>query len=158
MRGGRETRNTVGHLSGDYQQKVGADEIVVQGRLGWAKQQQMTPTKLMTLRGMILTGGRFSPNLVRRLLQKLLITGKAETPFSFSRRLHWRDGAWHVTDEVQAEDWSRVETARIGTDQTSIYVLMSRVFHRSHLAGWLDLTDRVRNLSAGSTLRVERTL
>jgi len=158
VRQGRKVKNAVGHLVGPYHYHLGEDEIVVEGALGWAKQKQMTPLNLIILRLVMLTVGRFFPNLIRKLLQTLLITGKRPAPFRFRRQLRWQDGHWQLRDELHADSWHPVMTAGIGPDQTSIYVVMSRTFQPGQLQPWLDLTPQVRQLSAGEPLIVERTL
>lgn len=155
---GRKVKNAVGHLVDTYQVNVGEDEITIQGELGWAKQKQMTPINLLILRVVMLTGGRFFPNLIRKLLQKVLITGKKKAPFSFRRHLQWHDGKWQVRDELKATSWQDVIGVGIGGDQTSIYVVMSRTFQRGQLQPWLDLTAEVKKLPAGDLLQLERSL
>lgn len=123
-----------------------------------AKQKQMNPQNLLILRVVMLTLGRFFPNLIRKLLQKMLITGKQTAPFKFLRQVQWENGQWRVTDELQAQSWDNVESAGIGGDQTSIYVVMSRTFQRGQLQPWLDLSDRIRHLPPHSTLKLERHL
>lgn len=158
VRQGKKVKNAVGHLIGPYQVQVADDEIIIQGQLGWAKHQQMTPAKLILLRLVMLTGGRFFPNAIRKLLQKMLITGKQDTPYRFMRKFAWENGNWHVTDELKAESWENVIGAGIGGDQTSIYVVMSRTFQVGQLQTWLDLTGEVQKLTADGTLKVERIL
>lgn len=158
VREGRKVKNAVGHLVDRYQVKVDADEISIQGQLGWAKQKQMTPLNLMILRVVMLTFGRFFPNLIRKLLQKLLITGKKNAPFYFSRQLRWENGQWHITDQLRSESWQNVITAGIGSDQTSIYVVMSRTFQIGQLQPWLNLTDQVKKLPPGELLKLERKI
>lgn len=153
---GRKLKNAVAHLVSDYTVDITDDEIQIRGKLGWAKQKQMTPLNLMILRVVMLTVGRFFPNVIRSLLQKVLIVGKAEAPFEFRRSLCWQAGQWVVTDELRANDWSKVKSVAIGCDQTSIYVVMSRTYQAGQLQPWLDLTDEVRSLSAGEPLRIER--
>ena len=158
VRAGRKLKNAVGHLVDRYQVDLQADEIAIQGTLGWAKQTQMTPLKLVVLRAVMLSFGRFFPNLIRSILQKMLITGKKDAPFTFCRRLTWQDGAWRVVDELQADSWERAIAVGLGCAQTSIYVVMSRTFQRGQLQPWLDLTERVRKLKPGQPLTVERRL
>ncbi|MDB9524502.1 hypothetical protein PN498_00755 [Oscillatoria sp. CS-180] len=154
---GQKHKNAVGHLLGNYDFEIDENRIVVRGHLGWAKQTQMTPLKLLVLRFVNLTLGRFSPNLVRSLLQKVLITGKQQAPVQFLRQLDWHDGQWHVTDELKAETWDTVETIGISGHQTSIYVVVSRVFQESQLQPWIDLTNRIKRLNPGQVLTIERT-
>jgi len=59
---------------------------------------------------------------------------------------------------VSSDDWSRVTEVGIGCDQTSIYVVMSRVFQEGQLAGWRDFTELARTLRSGETLKIERAL
>ncbi len=158
VRQGRRVKNAVGHLAGDYEVEVGEDEISVRGSLGWAKQAQMTTLNLVILRLVMASLGRFFPTLVRRLLQRLLITGKQEAPFRFQRRLKWHEGRWHIKDELQAKSWDPVVAAGIGSDQTSIYVVMSRTFQAGQLQSWLELTGEIRKLSPGEPLIVERQI
>ncbi len=103
-------RNAVAHLVGDYAHEVDEGRIAVRGELGWAKQKKMTPFNLIVLRLIMLGGGKFFPNLVRKLLQKLLITGKKAAPFRFERVLTWNDGRLAVVDRVEGESWRRCET------------------------------------------------
>ncbi len=153
-----DVKNAVGHLVGRYPVEVKKDEITISGSLGWAKQTQMTPLKLMVLRVVMLTVGRFFPNLVRQLLQKVLITGKAAAPFRFERRFEWREGQWQIVDQLSAERWNAVTAAGIAADQTSIYVVMSRTYQMGQLQPWLDLTAKVQALKPGEPLVLKRSL
>lgn len=160
VRQGGKLKNAVGHLVGDYTVTVEPNEIVTRGQMGWAKQKQMTPLNLMILRVVMLSFGRFYPNLIRKLLQKVLIVGKQAAPFQFTRRLHWQaeSSIWQVTDELRAQDWQPVKSAGIGADQTSIYVVMSRTYQVGQLQDWLDLTEQIRQLKPNEPLRIERRL
>lgn len=158
VRQGSQLKNAVGHLVGDYEVSVTHDEIVIRGNLGWAKQPQMTPFKLIVLRLVMLSFGRFFPNLIRKILQQLLITGKQPTPYTFTRQLRWQEGRWHAIDELTAPTWKNVVSAQIGGDRTSIYVVMSRTFQLNQLQPWIDLTQTVQQLEDGQTLRLERWL
>ena len=155
---GGKVKNAVGHLVDNYAIEVGDDEILIQGQLGWAKQQQMTPTNLIILRVIMLTVGRFLPNLIRKLLQKMLITGKRKAPFDFQRRLCWEHDQWVVRDNLVSHFWLNVKSAGVCCNQTSIYVIMSRTFQVSQLQPWLDLTEQVKQLVPGESLKLERSL
>ncbi len=153
---GGKLKNAVGHLIGKYQVTLEEDNITVSGSLGWAKQKQMTPFNSMALRIVMLTVGRFFPNLIRKLLQKILITGKTTAPFQFRRCLFWEDDCWQVYDDLATSSWQNVQAAGIGVDQTSIYVVMSRTFQPGQLQPHYDLTDQVQQLSDGKPLIVQR--
>ena len=154
---GRRVRNAVAHLVGKYDVRMGDDEIVIRGKLGWAKSKQMTTFNLVVLRLLMLTVGRFFPDLIRRLLQKMLITGKKPAPLRFSRTLSWQEDRLRVVDELTTSSWENVRAVGIGGSQTSIYVVMSRTFQPGQLQPWLDLTQEMRELKGDEPLRVERT-
>ena len=158
VRQGRQLKNAVGHLVGPYDVQIEASEILIQGALGWAKQKQMTPLNLLILRAVMFTVGRFFPNLIRKLLQKVLITGKKPTPFRFVRQLRWEGETWRVVDELRSSSWTEVVSAGIAADQTSIYVVMSRTFQLGQLQPWIDLTAQVQGLKPGQPLQLDRTL
>ena len=155
---GGKFKTAVAHLIDEHKVDLRDDEIEVRGLLGWAKQKQMTPPRLILLRLVMLTVGRFFPNLIRRSLQRMLITGSELAPCMFHRSLKWEGDRLKVIDELRANDWSDVVAAGIGGDQTSIYVVMSRTYQPGQLQRWFDLTDEVRKLQPGEPLKVERWL
>lgn len=156
-KGGR-SMNAVGHLVGDYHVEFLADSIRVSGRLGWAKAKQMTTFNLIVLRAIMYAGGRLYPDLVRRLLQKVLITGKKMAPYEFSREIRWEGESLRVIDELSAPSWADVDAVGIGASQTSIYVVMSRTYQAGQLQPWLDLKAKTQSLQDGESLRLERVL
>lgn len=155
-RQGKARKTAVGHLVGRYETHIEADVISIAGSLGWAKQPAMTTLKLLVLRAVMLTVGRFFPNLIRKILQTLLITGKKAAPFRFQRQLSWQGDRWEIRDRLEAETWQGVERVGLGGAQTSIYVVMSRTFQVGQLQPWLDLTPQVRALQPGEPLILER--
>lgn len=155
MRDNKRMRTAVAHMQGGCEMTLEQDRITVAGSLAWAKQTAMTPFKLVVLRLIMLLGGRLFPDLVRKLLQKLLIVGREPAPARFVRTLAWKGERLKVTDEISCDDWSRVEEAAMGPDQTSIHVVMSRVFQPGQLAPW---TVPALPDAPGETLRLTRTL
>jgi hypothetical protein len=150
-------RVAVAHLMGESRVGLTADQITISGALGWAKQTQMTTRNLLILRAVMLSVGRFFPDLIRKLLQKLLITGKKPSELRFTRTLTWRHDRLTVADALSAPSWDAVRSVGIGAAQTSIYVVMSRTWQRGQLQPWLDLTAQAKALGPGEPLRVERT-
>jgi hypothetical protein len=62
-----------------------------------------------------------------------------------------------VRDEVNADDgWAKVRGAGIGGFQSSVTTVMARVFSLEQLQPWLDLSDRVAQLTPQASLIVER--
>lgn len=151
-------KNAVGHLVDDYPVRVDEDTIEINGKLGWAKRTGMNPSRLILLRIFMGTIGRFGSDLVRRALQRLLITGKRPAPIAFLRRLTWSGNAWEVHDELDTDRWDRVRAVGIGGHQTSIYVVMSRVFQEGQMQPWCDLTPLIRHLTRRGRLVVDRVL
>lgn len=153
-----EEGNAVAHFASSYDCQIDDDELVISGALGWAKQKQMMPWRMIALRITMLTFGRFFPNVMRRLLQRVLITGKKDAPFHFQRTLQWQASELRVIDELRAANWKRVRAVGIGPAQTSIHVVMSRTWQAGQMQPWLDLTAQAARLKPGETLRLERTL
>ncbi len=152
-----KSRNAVAHLVGKYEVDLEADTIRIGGDLGWAKTKGMTTFNLVVLRALMFTVGRFHPDLIRKLLQKLLITGKKPAPLTFTRLFSWEGERLKVSDELHTNRWDNVQAVGIGALQTSIYVVMSRTFQAGQLQPWLDLTPQMRQLKPGEPLLVERT-
>jgi len=155
-----DSGTAVAHLLDDYELVVEADRILVSGTMGWAKQTRMSPVKMIILRVIMLCGGRFFPNLIRSLLQKALITGKKTAPFQFQREFSWDPNAaqWQVNDKLTADSWRSARQIGIDAAQTSISVIMSRVFQRGQLQAAEDFTDRLATLKDGEPLTVQHRL
>lgn len=153
---GKQLKNAVAHLVGNYKITIEEDRIAIAGNLGWAKQKQMNSINLIILRFVMLSLGRFFPNLIRRILQQILITGKTDAPFKFDRCLSWQEDIWCITDNLTAESWENVVDVDIGCDRTSIYVVMSRTFQSGQLQPAWDLRDRLPSLNNGESLKVIR--
>ena len=114
IRQGNKLKNAVGHLVDSYQIQLEAEQITIAGNLGWAKQKQMNSLNLIVLRLVMFSFGRFFPNLIRQLLQKILITGKEDAPYHFKRCLSWQGANWQVTDRLEANSWENIVAADIG--------------------------------------------
>ena len=153
---GPSGRVAVTHLGGS-EVVVDDNGIVSSGAFAWAKVARLTPLKNVILRLIMLGLGRFFPDLVRRLLQKLLVTGKTDAPFHYRRTLRRSAEGWIVRDEITSlGGWDEVTQAGISGHQTSITTIMARVYHADQLAGFHDLTAEVKRLKSGEPLVVER--
>lgn len=150
-------RTAVAHLIDTHRVELDDDSIRISGQLAWAREKRMTTPRLILLRLFMLTLGRFHPDLVRRILQRLLITGRNPAPFHFRRTLSWREEQLHVRDELTAQSWENVRAVGIGPAQTSIYVVMSRTWQAGQLQPWQDLTEQACQLNHGEALKIERT-
>lgn len=153
---GGKKRNAVAHLIDQVNCSVKEDEIEVSGSMGWAKQTLPSPFKQLIFRIGMLTIGRFFPDLIRKILQKILITGKQAAPFRFTRTFFYESEKWIVQDKLEAKTWKNVKSAVIDSSQTSIYVVMSRTFQKGQLQPKIDLTEEVETLSDNEPLIVKR--
>jgi hypothetical protein len=153
---GKKRRVAVSPLVGSYSVDANENSHSISGKLGWAKTKGMTTFNLVALRGLMFTVGRFFPDLIRKILQKLLITGKKPAPFEFTRQISWQETQLEIVDELRAENWNDVAEVGIGPAQTSIYVVMSRTYQPGQLQPWSDLTKEARALADGAPLRLVR--
>ncbi len=151
VRDRRKPRNYVAHLWNDENHVDVADSVVtVSGAMGRAKATQMTPAKMIVLRLLMLGPGRLNPDLVRQLLQRLLITGTPSSSLRFTRELRLSAAGLSVRDRIEGP--GTILEAGIGAAQTSIYTVMSRVWHPPQLQPWLDVTPKLR---PGSGVRLD---
>lgn len=160
LRSGGKCRNLVCHLwSDDNRIEVANGSVSVAGTMGPAKASLMTPMKNIVLRLLMLTAGRLDPDRVRRVLQRLLITGAPRSDFGFRRDLRLSESGLEVVDRIEAPPGrlASIEAAGIGPAQTSIYTVMSRVFHHPQRQPWLDLTEAMR-AEAGKAFVHRRTI
>lgn len=149
----------VTHLEGDNRLEVSEDRIAISGTMAFAKTARLTPFKSMVLRGIMITLGRFFPDTVRRLLQRMLVTGRDDAPFRFSRELRWTGSGWIIRDEIIPEHgWRSVTAAGIGGFQSSMTTVTARVWTPAQLQPWIDLTPRLAGLRDDQPLVIERTI
>jgi hypothetical protein len=153
-------RVVVTQLVDDYATRLGDDEVTVEGRFGYASRLRPTPWRQIAFRLVTLTVGRLASDLVRRLLQRLLIVGKRRAPLAFRRTIRFTRPV-SIVDEVWWEGGQgggRLTELYAGTDHTAIYVATSQVFQESALQSWHDYAPALGALAGGGRLRVERTL
>ncbi|MFO7586834.1 MAG: hypothetical protein R6X22_02070 [Gemmatimonadota bacterium] len=114
----------------------------VTGPMSRRRQPLSSPLKQVIFRLMNLTLGRLGPDLVRRLLQRILITGKQRSGFRFERRITFARDHVCISDAIDAGggDHGVVEIA-VGSDATSIYVANSNTFQESTLIPWRDCSE-----------------
>lgn len=119
------------------------------GRMSRRRSQLSSPIKQIAFRTMNLSVGRLNANLVRGVLQKILITGKPRTDVRFKRSFRFEDDGIYITDTVDASasDPVRFTDLAVGSDATSIYVANSNTFQESALLPWTELTDGLEPLN-----------
>lgn len=153
----KDGRVAIANLDGADVVERSADRLVIETPLAYAKSALLTPFKSIVLRAIMLTAGRFFPDLVRRMLQKLLVTGRKDAPFRLRRALVWEDGALVVEDELRADNgWGQVAEAGQSGFQVGLTTVMARVWERAQLQEWRDLTGEIAALAPDAPLVVRQ--
>jgi hypothetical protein len=153
-------------FSGDPDQpaaKHGNIAIRVSGPLYFCRFDTATPlSQAMFHTGMWLVG-RWCRGLVRRVLQRRLITHRRAAPVRLTRSFDLLPGegdgapALRVTDLIELTDPEvRVKRMAFGTDHQVAYVAACGVYQRSVLHPWTDLADRVHELNEQRRLTIVR--
>jgi hypothetical protein len=149
----------VSHLVDNYEVQLLEEGLCIQGRMGVCRFALPTPAKQAVFHVGMITLGRLGSNLVRRILQRLLIVGKRPGPIRFQRtllmgdRIQLIDELWHLRNNRPR---LRVVELYAGTDHTSIYVAVSNSYQWACLQPWTDFRDRVEELNTKGYLRLER--
>ncbi|MDX1972976.1 MAG: hypothetical protein SFY68_10640, partial [Candidatus Sumerlaeia bacterium] len=134
--------------------------ITIKGKFQKRSAPLPTPFKQIIFRVLLLTIGRFDANLVRSMLQKILITGKNVQPMRFTRTLEFGDDQISVIDEVKMlkEEKRTFTDLAAGSDATSIYVANSNVYQDSVLTPWKWFTKDVSKLNKERRLQLRRKI
>jgi hypothetical protein len=152
-----DRRVVIANLDGAEVVERTADRLVVEAPLAYAKSALLTPFKSIVLRCIMLTAGRFFPDLVRRALQKLLVTGRTDAPFRFRRTLVWQGEELVVEDELRAlQGWQMVAEGGQSGFQVGITTVMARVWEPGQFQEWQDLTVRIAALAPDEPLMVRQ--
>jgi len=150
-------RVAIANLDGAEVVERAEDRLVIEAPLAYAKSTLLTPFKSIVLRAIMLTAGRFFPDLVRRMLQKLLVTGRKDAPFHFRRALVWDGDTLVVEDELRArQGWRSVAEAGQGGFQVGLTTVMARVWEPAQFQEWQDLTARIAALRPDEPLVVRQ--
>jgi hypothetical protein len=137
----------VSHMVDDYALTVDAPHhrFRAAGRLCRRRVKLATPATQILFRLVNLTLGRFAPNLLRFLLQKILIVGKPRTGYTFEREFEFLPDRFRVRTAVECPAGAPpFESCHLGSDATSIYVANSNVYQRSVLLPWRELAELCR--------------
>jgi hypothetical protein len=140
------------------------DCLRVAGLLHWCRFETASPLKQTLLHAGMCTAGRMCRTLVRRMLQRRLITGRRPCPiwltrsFEFLGEQETRDGpTLRVTDTIElTRPRVRVRRMSLGTDHESAYVAASGVYQQAVLAPWTDLAEYVEKLNTERRVTIVR--
>ncbi len=150
----------VSHSIGDYEVTLLEDGIQVLGSFSKCGFERPTPLTQAIFHLGMLTVGRWGSDIVRLLLQKLLITGARRDPMKFRRTFRMGPPSILV-DEIWNPRRGRsreVIALYAGTDHTSIYVAMSNSFQSASLLPWTDYGVHLAELNRDGYVRIERRI
>ena len=143
----------------------GAGGMVVGRPLCWCRFETATPLKQALLHAGMWSLGRWCRTLVRRLLQRRLITGRSFAPIRLTRRFEFpAAGAPHgpslrVTDTVElTSPRIRVRRMAFGTDHEAAYVAATGGYQEATLQSWTDLAPYVEALNRRRRVIIVREL
>lgn len=123
--------------------------LEVSGKLHWIRHETATPLKQAAFHLLMCLFGKSCRTLVRRLLQRRLITGQRTSPISHTRRIEFRaEGDCRVTDCIELCDQSlSIRRMAFTSDLQATYVAAANVYQESVLRPWTDLGDYVDELN-----------
>jgi hypothetical protein len=136
----------------------------VAGPLYWCRADLATPLTQSLLHVGMWLAGRWCRTLVRRILQRRLITGRRPAPIRLTRTFYWLPPSetagrrvLRVVDVIELCD-PRLVVRRMafGTDHQMAYVAAAGVYQDSVLRPWTDLATKVAELNARRRVVVER--
>ncbi len=139
----------------------GSVRITVSGSLHTARFETATPLKQSILHTGMWAVGRWCRTVVRRLLQRRLITGRNRFPIRLKRtiQLHPDSSAVQVTDELELTSPAvHVQRMADGTDHQAAYVAACGVYQDSVLQPWTDLAGQVERLNRERRVVIVRKL
>ncbi|HEV7226399.1 MAG TPA: hypothetical protein VGN42_27070 [Pirellulales bacterium] len=131
----------------------------VSGPLHWVRFETATPLKQAALHVGMWVVGRWSRTLVRRLLQRRLITGRRECPIRLGRSFEFLPGKLRVIDRIELLDRKlQVERMSFAGDLQAAYVAAADVYQDSVLQPWTDLQTYVAELNERRSVTIVREL
>jgi len=123
-------------------------QLEVEGPLHWAALDVASPWTFAILRISMATFGRFARGVVRRLLQRRVVTGQREAPIRLGRTITRIRQDAATGDRLRIEDQIRlidpqlaVRRASFGSDHEVRYTAAANVYQQSVLQGWYHLDE-----------------
>ena len=130
---------------------------VSRGTFSPSRRRLMTPVSNVVLRLFMLTVGRFARGLVRRILQRLLITGRGDSPLEYERTFRREGDEIVVADRISGRAGAPdIAEVWFGTGQTSIYIAASQPWEAGWLLPWVPWSEAPGQLAATGSARRER--
>lgn len=142
----------------------GQGTLVVSGPLHWQRCELATPWKQTLLHLGMLCVGRWCRNLVRKLLQRRLITSRRPSLIWLTRQIEFLpqgSGNWRIriTDELELHD-PRLDVAAMAysSDLETAYVAAAGADEAASLQRWTDLAELVPVLNRHRRVVIVREL
>jgi hypothetical protein len=133
--------------------------VVLRGRFHAAPHLLPTPLVQTAFRTATATLGRVAPNLMRSLLQRMLITGERPRPLAYEREIAWSGSGVEVRDRVAAPAGAaRPAELWASSDATSIYVATSNLWQEASLQPWERLDEAAACLRETGSCEIRRSL
>ncbi len=146
----------VSHLGHDAKViRESPDRVSCEGELRPSRRERMTPVKMVVLRLLMLTIGRFARDFVRKRLQKRLILARGASPFRFRRTITADSEGYSIEDVLTPSPGApKITRAAFAVGKTSIYIAASHPWHDSYLQAEVPIALP----SSGGPITVRRRL
>ena len=133
-------------------------EFAVSGILHWVQHETATPLKQAFFHIAMCSIGRWCRALVRKMLQRRLITGRRACPVRHERRFEFDgDGGCRVTDRIELIDDSiEVRLMAFASDLQAAYVAAANVYQESILQPWINLSGYIQELNCNRQVVIVR--
>ncbi|MDD5643858.1 MAG: hypothetical protein PHO00_00200 [bacterium] len=131
----------------------------VRGELYYYKRKLMSPSKQVVFRLILMILGPFPriSGMLRRILQKILITGKKKAPVSFKREFSLEEKGLTVEDSVFLGGKKNVKRLYFAANKVSIYIAMAECFNKNMLLKWRQFSaDDIKTLNAERKTKIIR--
>ncbi len=124
------------------------DRLSIRAPLHWVRFETVTPLKQSVLHLGMMTLGRKFRTLVRRILQRRLITGRRACPIVLTRTFEFSASELRVVDRIELVDRSlQIKRMHFANDLQAAYVAAANVYQTSSLEPWIDLQDYIAELN-----------
>ncbi len=131
--------------------RKGPNFISIAGRLQKFTSKRLTRAQMIALRLFSLLFGRYrnSSNIIRFIMQKLLIYNRTDVPFSFTREISLEPGCITVNDNIIPDNKSaEIRVLYRSTDCVNMHVITSDSFQGANLLAWEKLDPPLQEQSA----------
>ncbi len=147
-------------------EKTRSLSLTVHATLNFTRHEVATPLKFAVFRLGLMTVGRCCRTLVRRLLQRRLITGRHVAPICLTRRFDFLDRSatdaacgyrLRITDLIElTDDFPCVRRLSYGVDHQSAYTAAAGVYQDGVLTPWVELSDYIEALNQDRKVTIVR--